>query len=283
MIVEVLYNPTAGQDAQAKLEKLKTMFAHAQLRMRDITKGVAQDVLHSLKEEDCVVVAGGDGTLNRFLNALDPERLKCGIRYYPIGSGNDFAHDLGNQPGCEPFDIRHLIRNLPILKVNGRVMRFLNGAGAGLDGYVCKAGNDRHKRTGKPVNYTLVAIMSLLFGYKPVDADVTVDGVTKHYKKVWLASAMFGRFFGGGMMIAPMQDRANAQRHVTGMVYSGRGKLFTMCVFPSIFKGEHVKYDKDIIFTEGSRISVRFSTPCILQVDGEIIENVSEYTVEAGV
>lgn len=227
------------------------------------------------------MVAGGDGTLNRFVNEADVASLRCGVKFYPIGSGNDFAHDLGYEKGCDPFDVKELLRCLPVFIVDGVKRRFINGLGAGLDGHVCRAGNEQHKRTGKPVNYTLVAIRSLLFGFKPVSAAVTVDGVRREYKKVWLAPAMHGRYFGGGMMIAPQQDRRGEMRTLTSLVYHGAGKLFTLYIFPTIFKGKHIRFKKNIILHTGKEITVEFDRPCDLQVDGEVLENVRAYTVRS--
>lgn len=41
------------------------------------------------------ILCGGDGTLNRFINDLGGVKLSCEILYFPGGSGNDFAHDIG--------------------------------------------------------------------------------------------------------------------------------------------------------------------------------------------
>ena len=49
----------------------------------------------SLRDDDRVVIAGGDGTLNRFINDTAPLRTDCGIYYFAPGSGNDFLADIG--------------------------------------------------------------------------------------------------------------------------------------------------------------------------------------------
>lgn len=48
---------------------------------------------------------------------------------------------------------------------------------------------------------------------------------------------MNGRFYGGGMMTAPQQDRNNPEEKLSVVVMHGSGKLKTLMVFPSIFKG----------------------------------------------
>ena len=50
-------------------------------------------------------------------------------------------------------------------------------------------------------------------------------------------------------------------------------------IFPSIGKGQHLKYTKAVDIREGNEITVRFDVPCALQIDGETYLNVSEYKV----
>ena len=136
----------------------------------------------------------------------------------------------------------------------------------------------KHK-SKKKINYTAIALKGLLYGYKKVNAIVNVDGVINKYKNVWLAPAMKGRYFGGGMMVAPYQDRKDGL--VTSVVYFSKSKLKTLFIFPSIFKGKHTKYTKNVKMTKGKIIEVTFDRPTALQIDGEVVENVSSYVVEA--
>ena len=66
------------------------------------------------------------------------------------------------------------------------------------------------------------------------------------------------------------------------MLY-GSGKLKTLTVFPSIFKGEHVKHTEMVDVFSGHEISVEFDRPVALQIDGETILNVTEYTVSSAI
>lgn len=122
------------------------------------------------------------------------------------------------------------------------------------------------------MNYTAIAIKGLLFHYKPTNAVVAVDGGNDSYRKVWLAPTMNGRFYGGGMMPAPGQNRLNPEGTASTMVMFGAGKLKTLAVFPSIFKGEHIRHE-DMV--EGHSISVEFDRPTPIQIDGETIPGVS--------
>ncbi len=153
------------------------------------------------------------------------------------GSGNDFLRDAERTRDDPPFLLNPYLQNLPTVTVNGMTRYFLNGIGYGIDGYCCEVGDKQRLKSDKPVNYTAIAIKGLLFGYHRTLADVCVDGDTKAYRAVWLAPTMKGRFYGGGMMCAPGQNRLDPEGSVSTMVMTGRSKLKTLIVFPSIFKG----------------------------------------------
>ena len=81
-------------------------------------------------------------------------------------------------------------------------------------------------------------------------------------------------------MCAPGQDRLNPERYVTVMVMRGLSKLKTLMVFPSIFKGEHIKHTEMVSMHTGHRVTVKFDRPSALQIDGQTVLGVTEYAVE---
>ena len=227
------------------------------------------------------MLCGGDGTLNFLVNEVDCENVPNPIYYYPTGTGNDFWNDLGKKAGDAPAKINQYLVKLPKVTVNGVTRKFINGIGYGIDGYCCEEGDkQRAEFGGKEINYTAIAIKGLLFHYKPTHAKVTVDGVTTEYDRCWLAPTMNGRFYGGGMMATPNQDRLNPERTVTTMVMYGAGKIATLAAFPTIFKGEHVNKTKIVRIMSGKKVHVEFDRPVALQIDGETVLNVKEYFVE---
>ena len=232
-----------------------------------------------LTEEDTLILCGGDGTLNRFVNAIYGQKIRCELLYYAVGTGNDFWKDIGRNPGDDPVSIKQYLENLPLVEVNGEKHRFLNGIGFGIDGYCCEMGDKKKATSTKPVNYTAIAIKGMLFGYKPRRAVVVVDGKEYHYKKVWLVSAMKGRYYGGGMLNAPAQDRLAEDGDLDVVLFRGKGRIKTLIAFPSIFKGEHINKPKAVATHRGKDIYVRYEFPAPLQIDGECIPNVLEYHV----
>ncbi len=273
----VLYNKMAGQADSFQKVKSLTDLIHDELKFIDVLDVSDYRLfIGGLEKGDYIILAGGDGTLNRFINNTDGIKFDNEVLYFPNGTGNDFAHDLGFSGESSPFSIKEHLKDLPSVSVNGKNYRFINGVGFGIDGYCCEVGDELRKTPGKKVNYTSIAIKGLLFHYKPTNAEITIDRKKYTYKKVWLAPAMNGRFYGGGMMATPNQKR-NSDK-ITTMVFHGSGRLKTLMIFPSIFKGEHVKHTKYVEILEGNKISVKFDRPVALQIDGETILGVSSYT-----
>ncbi len=283
----ILYNPLAGTGdltGNAWLTTMRDSF-DGEVIEKDITtlsdRADYEAFLKELSPEDIIILCGGDGTINRFVNATDGVNIPQDICYFPAGTGNDFLKDI-NKVGTEDFfSIKTYLQNLPFVEVKGKRYRFLNNVGFGIDGYCCEVGDaqkaaNKGKENPKPVNYTSIAIKGLLFHFKPRNAIVTVDGVEHRFQKVWLAPTMKGRYYGGGMIPTPKQDRTDPDRKLSVMVMHGGGKLHTLMVFPGIFKGEHIT-KKMVDILEGHDIRVVFERPCAIQIDGETILNVTEY------
>lgn len=278
----VLYNPLAGnKDCEKKAKSLENLYQNKQITYLDITKMKDYtEFIDSLNEEDEILICGGDGTLNRFINDTYHLKIKNNILYYAAGNGNDFLRDLNKKDDAHPFRINKYLKKLPTVTVNGKTHYFLNGVGFGIDGYCCETG-DILREKGKKPNYTMIAIKGLLYGYKPTAATVTVDGKTKTYKKMWIAPTMFGRFYGGGMMPTPKQSRTDKHGAVSFAAIHDSGKLHTLCVFPSIFKGTHVKHTAMVDIAKGHDITVEFDRPVALQIDGETVLGVKKYQVQS--
>lgn len=278
-----LYNPFAGnQTCEEQSKKLREFYSPDELQFRSMADISYSEFFPSLNADDKVIICGGDGTLNRFVNDTRDIAITNDILYYAAGSGNDFLRDLGKEKGTAPFKINQYIENLPSVTVNGRETLFINAIGFGIDGYCCEVGDEmRKKSNGKPVNYTSIAIKGLLYAFRPTDATVVIDGKEKRYKKVWIAPTMHGRFYGGGMIAAPDQRRDAPDGKFSVVIWHGSNKLKTLMVFPSIFKGEHVKHSECIDIVKADEVTVKFDKPCALQIDGETILNVTEYSARS--
>lgn len=276
----VLVNPLAlGGKAEEKVDEAVKAFSAAEYEKICLIDFDVKAFLSSVKAEDNVLILGGDGTLNRFANDTADMDYPCSVYLYKSGTGNDFMKDVEDKVKNNIVKLNDYLKDLPTITVKGKSYRYINGIGYGIDGMCCEVADKMRAEGKENINYAGISIKLLIHGYKCPDAKVTVDGKVYNFKKVWLASGMKGRYYGGGMNIAPLQDRTSGK--LTAAIIHSSGKLRTLLVFPKIFKGEHVKHTKMFTSLEGRRITVEFSHPMALQIDGETVLDVSSYTVES--
>jgi diacylglycerol kinase (ATP) len=131
----LVVNPVAGEghplDRWPAAERV--LAAHGSLSRVEAEgeHGMAAAIRAAAADGATVVVAGGDGTVNRAVNALDHWTVPLGI--LPVGSGNDLARALGI-----PLDpvaaARRIVEGRPVAmdlaEVNGQ--RFCTVGGVGL-------------------------------------------------------------------------------------------------------------------------------------------------------
>ena len=279
----VLFNQKAGNGrGKEGIEGLSAHFKE-ELTFFDMTalEGGYKGLFDKMNEGDFLVICGGDGTLNCFVNDTAELSFAGDIWYFPTGTGNDFATEMGKKRGDAPFLVSEYLKDLPTVTINGKDRLFLNGVGYGIDGYCCEVGDAKRAKSDKSVNFTAIAIKGLLLDYKPTSAKVTVDGKEYFYKKVWIAPTMKGKCYGGGMIPAPEQKRDDAEKMLSLTLFHTSGRLKTLMIFPSIFKGEHVKNEKYVAVLKGREITVEFDSPRALQIDGETVLDVLSYTAKA--
>ena len=274
----ILFNPLAG-NGKAKTQELVNQLQPEPLRTLDVTTQNLRRFLEKTPVSERIILLGGDGTINHFINRLHGVVPRHQSSSCPASSGSDFLNNVQSDARDGMILLNSYLESLPVAEVNGDRRLFINNLGFGIDGYCCEEG-DRLRSEGKTnISYSRIAIKGLLGKYKPTRATITVDGTQHHFDHVWLAPTMNGRYYGGGMNVAPAQDRLNAERTVSVVALHCRSKLKTLMVFPSIFKGEHVRHTEMVSIFTGHEISVVFDRPTALQIDGETISGVTQYQV----
>ena len=276
----VLYNPLSdNRNGEANTKKIKEILTADDLKFIDITSIDLADYFAGASAHDRIVIAGGDGTINYMVNKLGGKIPEFPILYFPIGSGNDFRREFEDKADSDLITLNPYIENLPTVTINGKSTLFLNGVGFGIDGYCCEEGDKLRSKSPDPINYTSIAIKGMLFHFKPRNAKITVDGKLYEYKAVWIAPTMNGKYYGGGMKVAPDQDRMNPEGKVSVVVMHHPNKIKTLMVFPKIFKGKHIENKNMVEVLTGNEITATFDKPTPLQIDGETVSGVESYTV----
>ena len=279
-MITILFNAKADAGEGEENAKVAAKASEAKYGEAKFVNLIGLDVqkyLKGVKEDEIVVLAGGDGTLNHFINDIGDAPIPNEIYLLPTGTGNDFLNDVkdAQDPETSLVPLHDYISNLPIVEVKDKKYRFINGIGFGIDGECCVKADELKAQGKKNLDYGKITVNLLLFHFKAPNATVKVDGEEMKFKKTYIAAAMNGRCYGGGMLVAPEQKRNSGL--LSFVAIHGKGRIGTLMIFPKLFKGTHVQNKKNVTIKTGKVIEVTFDKPTGLQIDGEVVKDVTSY------
>lgn len=98
----IAYNPYSGKERFIKhkdyvINRLKEKFAKIDVFCSNGEKSITKQIKEFGSFYKCIIVCGGDGTLNEAINGLMliPEAVRPILAYLPFGTVNDVGHMLG--------------------------------------------------------------------------------------------------------------------------------------------------------------------------------------------
>ncbi|MEO7095759.1 MAG: diacylglycerol kinase family protein [Polyangiales bacterium] len=200
---------------------------------------------------DVIAIVGGDGTLNEVAQAFMAKDgsaiLGPDLAIIPSGSGGDFRKTLGLSGSIDEAvaRIRHGQRrkcDLGVLELHdhdGKPIRhaFINIASFGVGGLVDKIVNESPKWFGGKAAFFLGSLRATL-QYKNAPVRIKVDGVPFYEGPIFNVAMCNGRFFGGGMKIAPHADLGDGRLEVVAL--GDLGKAEVMRLSQKIYAGAHL-------------------------------------------
>lgn len=221
---------------------------------------------------DIFVAVGGDGTVNEVSRGLI-NKNKGTLGIIPGGTGNDMAKSLGIS--LEPKEAlealcRGLKRDMDIGNANG--YNFLNIASVGFDAEVV-INNVRIKKIIKSGISYAISVIYTLISFKKKKIKINIDGKVLEDEIILLAVGN-GRYYGGGMEILPMAKVDDGFFDIC--IISGLGKIKTLFLFPSIFKGNHIKYKKYVKIYKAKSVQVNIEEGIYLNIDGDVLPKQKE-------
>jgi len=225
-----------------------------------------------------VLVAGGDGTLNEVASGL----LAAGLGGYaqigalPLGTGGDFARSAGVPSGIDqaiaalkqakPRAIdagRIRYRNFALNETTGY---FVNVASFGISGLIDRFVNQASKRLGGRASF-LVGTLKGIARYRAAPVVVRVDGELVHDGPLMIVAAANGRWFGGGMHIAPEARLDDGLLDIVLVPEHPKSTLISK--LPMLYSGRHLD-DPICSFLRGREIEAEAEPGTVLlDIDGE--------------
>lgn len=243
----------------------------------------------ALNGSSLIIPSGGDGTINEVVNgvlSLDNKKLPE-IGLLPLGTGVDFVKTLGiSKKTEEAFDT--IINGDTIVSDVGKVIYktndkiysryFINVFDAGLGGSVVRIAKKVPKLLG---GYPVFLISSLIgiLTFKPIKVKIFIDEEFIDECKINIIGAANGRFFGGGMHIAPMAKINDGIFEFLYVKDTNILKFITKVLLP-VYQANHLKY-KNLYHIRGKKLKITSDKHFLFEIDGEPLKAKEiELTVE---
>jgi diacylglycerol kinase (ATP) len=286
--VRVILNPTAGQGrARGKLSEIERALARHDGRSEILVThgpGHAASLARAAHAEgvDVIAVVGGDGTLNEVLQAYvdaDGEpRPGPDLALIPCGTGGDWRRTMGLSSDvgiavARAVDGQRREVDLGVVRFEPHpgqspVRAFINVASFGLSGAVDAVVKDSPRLLGGKAAFFISTIRAMA-RFKNPSVRIRVDGNVWFEGPSMTVALANGRFFGGGMMIAPAADPADGKLSVVSL--GDLSKSAAIGLTSKIYSGTHVK-EHGVKSTEGTRIEAEAMhawADVLVDIDGE--------------
>lgn len=168
-----------------------------------------RDLVRQAINEGCqrLIVAGGDGSVSRVVNALAPDFGEIELAILPTGTGNDLARSIGIFGESLEAAWRHAVEGkvapIDVVRIsNGSVSYFVNAATGGFGGKVSTDVHADDKQLWGAIAYWMTAFYRLS-ELDPFNIQLEMNDETIVLDAFGLVVAN-GRYVGGGFPAAPL-------------------------------------------------------------------------------
>jgi YegS/Rv2252/BmrU family lipid kinase len=223
---------------------------------------------------DCIVVMGGDGSINAALPGVLKAGLPLGI--LPAGTANDLARTL-NLPTDIPAAVRVIAEGVTkpvdVGSVNGHP--FLNAASLGMSVTITRQLDRNFKRRWGVLAYAIAACRAI-WNARAFHATVTTNGSDATVRTVQIVVGN-GRYFGSGMTVKD-----------TAQIDDGKLRLYCVRVdhwwsfvmlIPTLRRGTY-HGDPRVYHLNGTDITVTTRRPRHISADGELLTQTPAHFTE---
>jgi len=246
------------------LAELSRECAEVKIALPKSLAELAETVRASAGKFECVVAAGGDGTLHQVVQSVDLSRQVVGI--LPFGSGNDFSR-IVRFPKDVKGRIAHILKLQPapvdVATLNGH--RYVNSGGFGVDAATLAM---RERLKGKLARNYIAVFLLTLRSLETTEAEIVWDEGRLSGRWFWVL-AMNNRFIGNGIPIAPSAKLDDGKLDV--VLVKAVPKLKLLCEWPLVLAGRHGALS-DIVMFQTRRLVARTSKPVdFVACDGDVV------------
>lgn len=202
---------------------------------------------------ECVVAVGGDGTINEVVNGFfengKPVRPGASLGVLPRGTGGDFRRSFDwdtdfdaalarvARGTSKPIDVG----TVEYIAHDGTTQHrhFANICSFGVSGAVDREVNSSSKALGGKLSFMLASARAML-RYRDAKVRFSADDGPFVEAHITTLSVANGRYFGGGMKVAPDADVSDGLFDVT--IWSGYSLADFALKQNGLYSGAHVNW-----------------------------------------
>jgi YegS/Rv2252/BmrU family lipid kinase len=221
-----------------------------------------------------IVLGGGDGSVSSVVDFLVESEAVLGL--LPLGTANDFARTLGI-----PTDVRSACETI----ARGAVVDvdlglagedyFVNVASVGLGVEVTRALSPALKRRTGALAYPIAATRAF-FSHRPFSATLAFpngDYPPASFGRLLQVAVGNGRFYGGGLAVAPGADIDDRSLDVYAIELGRRRDL--LGVIRYLRSGEFI-HREGVHYYSTRAVRIAADPPLPINIDGELVDRPPE-------
>ncbi|MGH8495553.1 MAG: lipid kinase [Gammaproteobacteria bacterium] len=262
-----IVNPKSRQGS-TDLAEARALLERGGIRLREAVPDDATDVARSIEahagEVDCVIVGGGDGTLNCAAPAIVDRKLPLGI--LPLGTANDLARTLGLPTGLREAAgviVNGHARKIDIGRAND--VYFFNAADIGLGARVTARLDRGTKRRWGMLAYPR-ALLGAWRGNRAFSAQIRCDDREETVRAIQLKIAN-GKYYGGGASV--LEDAAIDDERLDLLAIRPQGMLDLLRLAPAVRVGA-ARASPRVDVRSARKIDISTRRRMEISTDGEI-------------
>jgi YegS/Rv2252/BmrU family lipid kinase len=285
--IYAIINPTSNSGKtkkiwSASLQKLKNSFPDLSYRLSGYSGQAMEIAAAAVKSGyNYILAVGGDGTINEVANGI--LKVKSDLVLHPVkliifpqGTGSDLSRSLELKSG-----LNYLIERIKKNKVQAiktvkaqfktasrvETRYFVNIADCGMGAAVAKQLNQNSDFLKGRFAY-LIAILQILFKYKNKLVTIKADGEIVYQGKLNTAVVASGKYFGGGIKIAPQANLSRADLNLVLLKnISSWQAIFNLI---RAYRGSHLQHEL-VSSCFANNIEISSQIPLTVELDGEIV------------
>lgn len=267
--VKFIYNPYSGENTIIN-DIDKVIMVHQKYGYKVIPYRISMQFDISNAFEDIeegykyVLIAGGDGTVDRAVNYIKNNNIDIPIAILPTGTANDFAKFIEMpqdvEAACEQI-LNSEVKMVDLGKINENY--FINVASTGLFTDVSQKTDINLKNTMGKLAYYVKGIEQLPNFRK---LKVKVKSEQMNYDGDMFLMLIFNGRTAGNLKFA---YKAEIDDGLLDVIIINAGKINMIPLFIKMLRGEHLEDVNGLVYFKTNKLEIECNEGIVTDIDGE--------------